>query len=214
MRTERSNAFHPQQARDDGKYLKPFMNIIDYLALVFMGYGIWRGWRKGLGYELPGLLGVAVFAITGFGAIRWTYLGLDSVSQFTPFRVGFLSAPLLFAAAFILVRHRFKQFQVWGEKRFQGTRQRAYGAAAGFFRTAIISGFVIVYFGLWNVGFIHRTFAEHSLIGRTLTTWILPVYQTLFEKQEEKSKEAVPEPTPESESSSEAQGRIPSTSSR
>ena len=190
------------------------MNIVDYLALAFMGYGVWRGWQKGLGYELPSLISVAIFALTGFGVIRWTYKGLTTAAHLSPLWIGFLGAPFLFVGAVILVRHRLKSIQVWTEKQFQAPQQKSYGAAAGFLRTAIIAGFLIVYLGLLNVGFIHRTFAERSLFGRTLATWILPVYQTLFEKKEEKSKGAESKPAPAKESESSESGRIRSTSSK
>jgi hypothetical protein len=201
------------------------MNFVDCLAFAFMGYGIWRGWRKGLGYELPGLIGVAVFAVSGFGAIRWTYVGLSTVSSYSPFfRIGFLAAPFIFFGAFLLVRHRLKQIQAWADQRFRGPRQKTYGAVAGLLRTAIIAGFLIVYLSLINVGFIHRTFGERCLIGRTLTTWVLPVYQTLFDKMEKnpedgglqnlepgmKAEDADPDTTEESPES----GRMKSKSSR
>jgi hypothetical protein len=190
------------------------MNLVDYLALAFMAYGIWRGWRKGFGYELPGLISVAVFTLTGFGAIRWTYIGLSSASNFSPIRMGILTAPLLFVVAFMLIRRRLKIIQTWADQRFQGAHKSVYGAAAGLLRTAIISGFLVVYLGLLNIGFVHRTFAERSLFGRTLTTCILPVYQTLAGHEEETPAQTTPDPTMQSESASESQGRMPSTSSK
>jgi hypothetical protein len=185
------------------------MNSIDYLVVIYIGWGIWQGWRKGLSHELPRLTKISVFVLTGMGLFRWTYLSLNSAANFSPLRIGVLSMPILLYCAFHLMRSRLKAMETWSDLKFSELQRHQYGAIAGFFRAAMISGFLIVYLGLWNLGFIHRTFAERSLFGRSLTAWILPVYQNLFE--EEQVKQSAPEKT---EASSDTSGRIPSTSSR
>jgi len=184
------------------------MNFVDWLALFYIGYGTWQGWRKGLSQELPRLIGVAVFALTGIGLFRWTFHALHSASDWSPLKIGILGIPIFLFSSFILLKNGSKIIASWSDQRFDEKKHPLYGAAVGFLRTSIVAGFLVVYLGLWNIGFIHRTFAEHSILGRTLTTWVLPIHQNLVEKKEENPTE------PLDGENTQPQGYMPSTSSR
>jgi uncharacterized membrane protein required for colicin V production len=185
-------------------------NWIDLVALAYVVYGTWLGWRQGLSRELPRLIAVAVFVLTGFSLLRWTSRAMESAAALSVFQASVLSIPFLYIGAFYLLKNWRYQVQMWLDCRFQELQRRKYGACAGLFRTAMIAGFIVVYFGLWKVGFIHRTFAERSFFGRALTTCVLPVYKNFFETEEGKK----PLPVTETTTSSEPQGHFPSKGSR
>ena len=48
------------------------VSLIDLLVVAGVGYGVWRGWHRGLPAELPRVLGLVVFGVSGTGLIRWT----------------------------------------------------------------------------------------------------------------------------------------------
>lgn len=148
---------------------------LGFLDLVVVAWCLWwakRGYRRGLPMELPRTLGVLVFGLTGFGLFHWTSQALAEASRVTGQTTTGLSFILLLVAAKLLVgqfRSRIQEHAMerWGEA-------RPAGSLAGGLRAFMLACIILAFFAEGPFHALTRPAAKTSLLGRTLTWFLLP----------------------------------------
>lgn len=151
------------------------MSLIDLLVAAYAGYGVWRGWRRGLPNELPRVVGITVFAVSGCGLFRWTNHALMETSRLAGQTTGGLGVIGIMVATWFLVRHFRAKIGDWAKQRY-GKAERV-GAVAGGVRAVLLACVVLLVFAHWPLKFLTRPVTEGSLLGRGLTRYVLPVYE-------------------------------------
>ena len=153
------------------------MNIgfLDWVLIVYVGWGIRRGYRQGLPEELPKLVGILVFLVTGWGLFRWMNHALAEANQILSKLTGGVSFLGLLAGAFLLARHFRGRLRQAATERF-GEQKKA-AAVVGGMRAFFVASVLILVLAHWPLRFLTRPLAEASLLGRGLTRYVLPVYE-------------------------------------
>lgn len=141
--------------------------------MVAVGFGVWRGRRRGLARELPSVLGWTVFFVTGAGLFHWTNKLLIESSQITRQSTGAVSVVVFALIAFQLVRKFRMRLREWAARRFADQEARL-GAVAGGVRWLIIVTLLLVALGALPCGFIRGSVREYSLWGRLTHRLIWP----------------------------------------
>jgi len=156
-------------------------NVVDIVALVFVGYGMVRGWMRGLSGELARLIGLGTAVVAG-----WLfYLPFsDRIAEFTRLSLkasGLTAFVLLFLVAgfgMVLVRWCLRNI---AEFKFKPPFEQIGGLVAGALRCLCILVTIILVATLSPSGFLQRTFGEESAIGRGVTKVLLPAYNQIAE---------------------------------
>jgi ABC-type dipeptide/oligopeptide/nickel transport system permease component len=151
-------------------------NLIDLLALAYVIRGAVRGRRRGMGTELASVIAVLAAIFTGTGLTCWL---ARAMAWFNHFLKGFsivLGCLGIYVSAYLLLCAFRQVFVRWVESCCPSWRTFG-GEVLGAFRCLVVASFIIVWLGLVQVGWIHRTFGERCLIGRTLAATALPVYE-------------------------------------
>lgn len=155
-------------------------NIFDILTAVYVGLGSWRGGRRGLTFELPRLIWLLLFILTGCSLSHWMRLLFSKIGAVTGQAAGGLGFLGVFAAAFIVARRLRARFGQWLAQRLPvETVQKRGGAVAGGLRALVISCTLIVFIGLMPLGFISVPFRHGSFIGRHLIRLVVPAYEKI-----------------------------------
>lgn len=160
----------------------PLFNIADLVVFGILLFGLIRGFIKGLSGELAGLISVVVAVAAG----RFLYrpLGLYIGERTT------LGEPAAYAAAFIvtllgaylLMLILRLMLRALMEFSFKGKIERLGGALAGLLGAAVFAAALLLVLGLWPNDRLHRVFAEDSVIGHAVYTWLGPVYERFSEE--------------------------------
>lgn len=153
-------------------------NLFDIAVLGYVAYGLWRGHHRGLSQELPRVVGILVFVMTGFGIFRWTSRGLSSVSQTTGVTLGIVGFVLLVAGAWWISGRLSRRISSLSDKHIADkVAQKKLGMIVGGLRTLVIGCFIIVYLWLLPLGELSKPFSGGSFFGRNLIQFIVPVYE-------------------------------------
>lgn len=83
----------------------------------------------------------------------------------------------LAGAAVAVVRSLRRRFQAWSERRYDAGQRRFGGAIFGGVRAFLLACVVLLVLAHWPLHALTRTVTESSLLGRSLTKWVLPVYE-------------------------------------
>ena len=153
------------------------MGFLDMLALAYVASGIIRGRKRGLETELPSVISLAIFFITGTGLYRWTDQLLAQASSLTGQAVGVTTFIGMWGAAIFLVRHFKGRIGAWTQHRFTASQRHRWGMVAGGGRTALLLSIVLLVLAHWPLHKLTRGFVEDSAIGRGLIHFVLPVYE-------------------------------------
>lgn len=157
-------------------------NLVDAAAALYVLWGGIRGFREGLPREIPRILGAAVAIFTGSSLVIHSSHLLALAGRTTRSTIGFLGAPALVVASFLLIRVFRAKLAARAEHFCPPHRRALHGAAAGAFRCLALAGFVVVSAGLCGFGPIHRSFADRSAFGRALFSTAVPSWETLTGK--------------------------------
>lgn len=172
-------------------------NLIDLVALAYVIWGIFRGYRRGVAAELPSVVGWGVSLFTGSGIYRWTMRGFAQLSDVAGQSFGAAGFVIVLVGSYFLIRQLRRHIRTWAEKRVnEESLQKKLGAAAGGFRALLLSSFLILFLGLLPVGPLREPFTKDSFVGRVLNTVVMPVYEaTHHQKQEKQEKQETVTPT-------------------
>jgi len=159
----------------------PIFNFVDIIALILILLGLWQGFRRGLSGELAQMISAVVSVWIG-----WNYyddLGhwLTDSTRLGPQESLAVAFILLILGAFLftwIVRIVLKHII---EFTFKERIEKMGGGLAGGLRTMLIVAAVIFFVGLLPNEYLHRVFAENSLIGRQLDRYIPTAYEKLSE---------------------------------
>ena len=151
------------------------LGLLDLLVSAYIVFGALRGLKRGLFKELPAALGIVFFFVTGCGLYRWTGHALAQMSRWTGQGLGLLGFFGLAVGVVILVRRLRVLVGAWAERHF-AQYERLGGAIVGGLRTFVFASVVLLVLAHWPLHGFTRPLAEKSLLGRTLTHYVLPVY--------------------------------------
>ena len=151
------------------------LSLIDLLVVAGVGYGLWRGWRRGLPAEVPRLVGLTLFAISGTGLFRWTSQALAETHRLTGQATSVVGIAGLMVGAWVLVRLFRAKLGDWVKQRY-GQAKRL-GAIAGALRALLLACVVLLILAHWPLHSLTRPLAENSRLGRVLLRYILPEYE-------------------------------------
>jgi len=152
------------------------MSFLDFAALAYIAFGVFRGRKRGLFKELPGALSVLIFFVTGCGLYRWTGRALAGMNHLAGQSLGVGSFIGLVMGVVMLVRHFRRQISGWVEQRFDQRTQKLGGGIAGGVRTFVFTAIVLLVLAHWPLHGLTRPLAESTLLGRGLIKFVLPVY--------------------------------------
>lgn len=151
------------------------IGLLDVLILLWIGFAVWRGQRNGLAVEMPRLVGIAVFALTGFGLFTWTNRALTEASRVTGLATNGAGFVSLLLASWFLARHGRERIGDWARRRWGRAPGKA--AVVGGVRGFLLVCVVLLVFAHWPLKWLTRPVAEASALGRLLTRHVLPVYE-------------------------------------
>lgn len=155
-------------------------NIFDILVVAYTGYGSVRGFRRGLGNELPRLIAILLFVLTGWGISHWIRSGLGEIQHLTGQTIGGVGFIGLYVASFYLAKFIRGHTSRWVLKHVPNPEhQKKCGVGAGGFRALVLGCTLIVFLGLMPLGFLKTPFSQGSFIGRNLIRFVVPVYDKL-----------------------------------
>lgn len=156
------------------------VNLVDLIVLVYLGYGAWRGRRRGLPRELPRLLSGLIVAITGCGLLRWSGRLAGAISQKAGIATGLTGFIGVAIAAFVLWRLFRVRLREWVARRWPDPHlQRRAGLVAGLLRATVLSSLVLVLMSYLPLGPLRVAATEGSLYGRTVIRLARPVESLL-----------------------------------
>lgn len=151
------------------------VNLVDVAALGGAAYGAWRGRKRGLSRELPGLVTAAVWLVTGCGLYRWTERGVATLAGMTGRSFGLIGFIAAWVAAVAIMRRLGRRIHDTSKKQFPDEpKQRLGGAIAGGCKVFLLVGVLILIAGHLP-GILGKPFHEGSFIGSTLHWVITPI---------------------------------------
>ena len=150
------------------------VSLIDLLVVAGVGYGVWRGWHRGLPAELPRVLGLVVFGVSGTGLIRWTSQVLAETRHLTGQATGAVGTVGLMVGAWLLVRLFRTKIGDWAKQRWG--EAKGPGAIAGGLRTLLLACVALLILAHWPLHSLTRPVTENSRLGRALLRYVLPEY--------------------------------------
>jgi len=160
----------------------PTYNLIDIVALILLLLGLLHGLRRGLSAELSAVISMAVSVGAGWyfykpvGEQIYLATRLEEPASYALAFIVTLTGAFLLMMAIRLVLRSIMEFT------FKGKIERIGGALCGLTRTALLTGALIFCVGLWPHVYLHRLFAEESLIGRCLSEHVPAAYESLSER--------------------------------
>jgi uncharacterized membrane protein required for colicin V production len=162
----------------------PF-NLIDILLAVYIGWGAWRGRRRGLTDEASRVILLLLAILTGYSLVRWIGRILHEWSKVTGQLAGPIGALGIMIGAYLLARHLRQRLRDTFAVRFPDPATQQHGGTmAGATRTLIIGSTIIVFIGLMPLGPIAKPFSSGSITGRILIRAIVPAYHHLAGNQQ------------------------------
>lgn len=166
------------------------MSWIDFGFIVFLIFGITRGYRQGFLMELFSLLGVVLGILAGFKlmgiAIIYLSDSLDIDDKYLPY-VAFV---LVFIAVLILVSLVGRLLRASIDKSFLGRMDEIAGAALGAVKTVFILSVMMWILSSFNPAMHEHWTADSELVpyvepfAPTVTGWvgeIFPSVKDIFE---------------------------------
>ena len=155
-------------------------NLIDAVALAYVAYGVRLGWKRGLSSELPRLVMILLFVLSGCTLSHWLRVIFGKINVLTGHIAGGFGFVGMFAAGMFLARLFRNRFTSWlsGKLPVEAIQKRG-GAIIGGLRTLVIACTLIVFIGLMRFGIVSEPFAQGSFIGRNLIHLVVPVYEKI-----------------------------------
>jgi uncharacterized membrane protein required for colicin V production len=158
-------------------------NFVDFFTLAYVLFGSRRGRTRGLGGELPRLIGVSLFFVTGGGLYHWTETLMIQMSAPARQTSGALGLIGVLVGAYFVARQIRARVRSWAEQNFPGDRtQKLGGCVAGGLRAFVIASCLILFFSALPLGFLVAPFRQGSLVGRTLNRLVAPARRNAPEK--------------------------------
>jgi len=150
--------------------------VIDLLVLAYVAFSAWRGRARGMTKELPGAVGICVFAVTGWGLFMIMFRGLEQASAVAGVSAGIFSFFVLLTGSVYLWRRFRKHVRRFAETWRDEQLQRRGGMVAGGLRAFVLSAMVLLILAHWPLQGMTRWIVQHSSLGRALIRHVLPVY--------------------------------------
>ena len=138
------------------------MNFLDILIAIPLGYLIYKGYRRGLIFELASLLGVILGSILAVRFAHWfaTILGIDGENAYL---IAFF---VIFLLVIILSLFLAKMVERFVKLVHVGALNNIAGAIFGLMKGVCILGVLIYYVTIIDLEeeFLTRDVKEHSLL--------------------------------------------------
>lgn len=131
---------HPSDDERSGRRVTGMaIHGFDFLVGLYLAWGLARGWVRGVGRELHGLIRLALIAalVVGFSVFTWLRAWFEGVVGEIPHLTGVLGASTALVATLwvlYLARSRFGHFV---ERRMSPGRVRTAGGLVGVLRTGL-----------------------------------------------------------------------------
>ncbi len=183
----------------------------DLLMAGLLLFGAIQGLLRGLSGEFTRLFGLVAAVVGSWlgyrhaGAFLLSRTDLAEPTAYTLGLVITLIAVLLVVRLLGLVLRSVLEFT------FKGPVERIGGATAGVLRIGLYLSVVILAVNLWHPSWLYQRAVEESVIGTTLTRWMMPLYQDLAHRHPEWPLPAprAPEPPPGDERPARTPARHP-----
>lgn len=150
--------------------------MVDLLVLIWTGFAVWRGRRRGLTGEFPSAASATIFFVTGCGLFKWMYRGLSQASAVTHQSLGIFTFVGLLVAAVILWRKTQAHLTKLAGRYVTEQRQRLAGGIAGGVRAFVVCSTLLLILAHWPLHAMTRWIVEGSFVGRGLIAFVLPIY--------------------------------------
>lgn len=155
-------------------------NLLDIAVAAYVVYGAMKGRKRGIAEELPQLIALLIFVLTGCGLFKWAKKLISGVHQLTGQALGVLSFVAIAVGAFLIARKFRAAIKNWVEQKTPAEESRKQsGMIVGGFRALVIGAAIVVFIGLLPLGALGRPFSSGSFLGRNLIRFVVPVYDEL-----------------------------------
>ena len=159
------------------------LNLIDVVAGIYLLFGVFRGFKRGLSGELARLVSIAVILLAGWQCYEPLGQKIGEITRLTDHEsrlAGFMLSLVAAALVMVLLRWILKNMM---EFAFKGNIERIGGMIAGFLRSLAIVTAIVVAASLSSSAYLAQKFSEDSRIGSVITQYVLPAYQRITEEQ-------------------------------
>jgi hypothetical protein len=150
--------------------------LFDLFIVVFIGYSVRRGRKRGIIVEAPGTVSLAIFFFSGWGLLKLLYKGLAYSSEKVGHSVGLLTFVGLIVATVLLWKKIKGRIRMRAEQWCPEDQRGLAGAIAGGLRAFLISSIGLLILARGPLHAVTRGLAEGSLLGRGLIWCVMPVY--------------------------------------
>ena len=161
------------------------LNLIDIAAGIYLLFGVFRGFKRGLSGELARLVSIAVILIAGWQLYEPLGQKIGEITRLTDNEsrlAGFVLSLVAAGLVMVLLRWVLKNMM---EFAFKGNIERIGGMIAGFLRTLAIVTAIVVAASLSPSAYLAQKFSEDSRIGSLITRYVVPTYQLITEENPE-----------------------------
>lgn len=149
------------------------LGLADVAVAGYLGWGVFKGRRRGLSVELPRLVGVALAFVTGAGLFRWSARIFGEMDKLVGQITGALGWAGCLVGSYYGVRWFRERMGRWITSLYaKETVQKRAGMAAGFLRTFFISSMVVLILLHTPLAFL----VGNSVMGRNVVQIVRPVY--------------------------------------
>jgi uncharacterized membrane protein required for colicin V production len=150
------------------------VNFLDWLTLLFVAFGGWRGHKRGIIAEAPGTVSLLVFFFTGWGLMKSVYRGLVFSSEMVGHSVGVFTFIGLVIATVVLWKKIRARIRMRAERLCPEAYRPRAGAIAGGLKALLLASIVLLILAKGPLRGLTRGFAEGSVLGRALIWAMVP----------------------------------------
>ena len=113
------------------------LHFVDLMVLSYLGWGLFKGFRRRLGRELEALIKLLLLLawLWGFGAFQWLRDTLDGLVEASPISAGMLGSLLIIILSFYLLYLLRERLAENIDQRLSSSGSRTLGAITGLLRT-------------------------------------------------------------------------------
>ena len=166
------------------------MNLLDYILLIPLFFGLYRGFTRGLILELTSLLALSLGI---YGALHFSSFIFEFLNHFIEIRKGYLqlaSYGLTFLIIVILISLTGKILTMLIKLVALGLINRMMGAIFGFIKVLLIISVFILLFDRFNkqFGMVNDEILSSSLIYKPILIQAVQIYPNVLEEFEKQKK--------------------------
>ncbi len=169
------------------------MNYIDYIILVPLAYGLYRGYRKGLIIELASLLAIILGAYGAINLSNYTSTYLSNYLEVEASYIHLISYGLTFILIVIFITLIGKALTILVKMVALGFINRTLGLFFGGFKVLLILSLFILFFDRFNkqFQFVKEEVLDTSVVYPSFLKYAKELGPDIFqelEKQKQKIK--------------------------